>query len=851
MANQQDKDQSALNAAGNLKDAAKLAKDVGRVFAGDMTAIKDILLNKLFWEILLVFGLIISLVGMVIGGSITGVIENIAAMWSENWDENWEEAAIDSNGNELRLKTVGWIGTFFMTDSDTKVDIGEAALDFIKNLFTKNAQDNINSGSGTSDNTQIGNGAGTKVETNEYQTTVEAIGNQIQLTKALQDRLDMIKGRVKQRGEQIAAAAKEQYIQNQYSTYNQIAERLTLDLEKRMETGDGKILLYAGYNEELSEENFNFDLSAFELTDLQALKILAMFAIQNDCQLTEVDMWSLMDYLGWYNPLGKYEDLDDTSDSIYEVAVWEQHMGSDIGSAALAGYPITSVEFEPLKVPVWTGTCAPQWCYEEMAAIREHNQKYETLKESGRLPEDMISWDIKAPSGGNTFGIIDKLYYSAENHLTVMRSDYSSADQWTREEIQAACNEELLAYWDKYVWAQSKATTMGTVSRDADGKHSYTFGFSYYNSSRTTTDEKTGIKTIVSTSYRIDLRKYNGWFNYSTVSSGYATEGSVFTGLEGSTQYTVVLREITTTTRYDKDGKYIDSQSGYRDKSTLDSFTTYADSLETEAYQLYTKVDISFEARSIDELCFDLLGVWPGNLTKTVQTVRETAAGNLIGCTKDNQYSFCLQNARIDMGQLLGVPEFLIKTELFRSQSYSEMSDEVPLKTTKTTVEYGINTTEQDLQAPEKAKVIGSWRQVSADGRHLIWNIAGNQKYYIYARMTMEVTTVNKDGSTDYETAQVLLLIDTISPQADTKVENGTVYAAGHLGNENMKLSWNEIYTAPDGKQYTLTFTRDSGYQYESYVDSVMALAELLEIPYENWEPAMLRAQQLKRTPAA
>ena len=67
--------QSAIDTAGSLKNAAKLAADVGRVFAGDMSAIKSILTNRLVGGITLVALFIPAFVGIYrtgLGGELGG-----------------------------------------------------------------------------------------------------------------------------------------------------------------------------------------------------------------------------------------------------------------------------------------------------------------------------------------------------------------------------------------------------------------------------------------------------------------------------------------------------------------------------------------------------------------------------------------------------------------------------------------------------------------------------------------------------------------------------------------------------------------------------------------------------------
>lgn len=849
--------------AGKAKDAAKLAKDVGRIAAGDLTAIKDVLMNKLVWEIVLVFAVTVSLIGMVIGASITGVLNYISESWSTNWEENKMDQAINSNGDLAKYKSTGWLFT-----------LGNTVVDFVDDLFNGLTLDAILAGNGSSDNSQIEDvdieSAGKNPTQDDFKTTMEAIQGSAELTQALTDRLDMIKGRVMQRGLQIKKKVYSQYIDGKGSNYNEIAAVLQGQMDSAYQSGDSeKIYFYAGFDEALSEENIHFDTSAFELSDLQALKILAIFCIQHDCQLTEMDMWTLMDYCGWYD--ASYTgSLDDMPDSIYET-VFESHLfGNDIGSVTAENTPILNWEFEPLEVPVWTGTCATQWYYEELAQIKEHNNNYLTIKEAGQDLGELIPWGVDASSDKTgtgytlndinleqfeklgkykTFGIIDKLFYSAENNLTVYRKNYSSTDNYTQAEINALNSDKISNYWKKYIWACSKSTFNGTVARDENGNHSYTYSGSVPSDSYSLyADEETGIKTEVSVSYSLYL---SGGNNYLT------NDEYTFDGLSGKTKYKLYCKKCTATRKYDEAGALL-STSTTTSNQWVDSFTTFEDQMEAEAYELYLEVELSFKARSIDELAFDLLGIWPGSLKDTVQVVRTTGEGNLIGQSTldESKYSYCLNGGTIDFTT---IPELkvLIDSGMFpvsaylplkRSQSTSGTS--TPLTVTKTMCEYGVTGSNSPITDPKDIPMSG-WKTVSADGDTLVFDISGSMHYLVYMRWTYIAEVLNSDGTTTTTTEQYIFQIDEIRPGessdsyiADTPIENGFLYANGHLGNDSMLLSWTDTVTQ-DGRSTWLSFSRMTGYQYETYVDMVMALCELLRVDYASWEPALERAEEL------
>lgn len=994
MAEQKEKksaSQSARDAAGSIKDAAKLTRDVGRIFAGDMSAIKDVLMNKLFWEIVLVVALIVAAVGMIIGASITGVIQFLATSWAEHWDENKIDQAIQSNGDATYFKTAGWIFTVTNTFKDVVQDTFRALTQ--AGIAAANGRDNSN----LTDQEALA--AGKNPEADDYENTMQAIltddpENGIGLTPALQERLDMIIGRVKQRGIQLRNAAYDQYVTSRKSDYHDLADILTDEMEKKMDAGGGKVVMYAGFNDELSRENFKFDMSAFTLSELQALKILAIFSIQHDCQLTEMDIWTLMEYCGWYT--GESSELEDTADSIYDQVLQDQRYGNDIGSVTEKnlGIPVAAFEMHPLEVPYWSGSCAPQWYYEQQALIREHNRQYLAYWESGDIPEGMIPWGIQQPTrGSNTYtisgihvpaptsrydtlfkvtvettytfeivqigtakktiiadytpnqdivikdlafgytylvyrntysqmvasngnktkkelvdtlslgkftldeaytedtidtaldlsqfqqlssfkpyGIVDRLYYSAENNLTVLRNEYSSTESWDKETIKAL-GQKVYKYWEKYIWAREKNDGGGVVKRNDAGIHSYSYSGNIPSGSTSTTHDKEGyITKRVQTYYSCALyKKTSFWGGWSYVSGG----GRSYSNLEADTSYRFTITKHTTTTKYeytyDEEGNVtgtVPKQPTYSTSNyTSKTFTTFPKRLDTKAYELYAGLNVSFKARTVDEIAFDLLGIWPGKLSNTVQVVRTTKENNLVGVNEEGQYSYCLREGNMtglslhlseDLNKLgEDVKNFLMTIlkdlHLLRSRTVSK-SEDLPLTVITWKVEYCLNKDNPLANPNATPNTHEGWRSVEADKGHLIFDIKEDSTYYVHCRITQKTEILYSDGTTSESTDQFLFTIDVIAPKGrgfgseyykDTEVEDGALYADGHLGNEKMLLNWQDIYTDSKGTEHTLDFTRMAGYQYESYVDMVMALCELLEIDYEDWDPAIKRAKEI------
>ena len=978
--------------APNLYQAAKLAKDIARVAAGDMSAIKDILLNETFWKIIICFVLIISLTGFIMGGWLAAIIEFIAECWEQNWELNWEEQAISSNGDAWHLETTGWWVTLGHTFEDTVSD----CWDMLTGCSDQVAQAGVAGGAGR-DNTNINSAdaqaAGRNPEETDYETTLKAVHETPALNEALIARLDMIKGRVKQRGIQINEGVKSQYTGEAWFT-NGTAETIIKWIQKTTEDGvveDGnRLIVFTGYDTYESSKHINIDTSVFNLSDLQALKVLAIFCVQHDCQLTDMDMWTLMDYCGWFDEREADGALDDYSDSIYSQVMPDIKLGSDIDGLGFKDEVVMGIEFPSLRIPVWNGTCMPQWAYEEIAQIRHHNNNlqdgeypwgtktnygsityqfqrtelpalptecvnagdsawyyYEyrainqltgavdyavrvgegmgrTTHYNGEAVADYVFTGLQpetnytityalcklTPKAGNEgriyfnngsgfninyeeeydditiveekgvletfttaslygnysvddvqmdkffnlskvkpFGIVDKLYYSTENNVTLNHLEVTTDAVWTEAELIQMGLGEAVKYWEDYVWAAELPTAYaGVVYRSEDGVHSYIHH-----------------EQVMNTLERKEIAASSDYYNYLTkrtiilnenlpgggrqfVAEVGAFTDAVFTNLKGSTEYSISYKETLYIFRYDKDGNQIGEPSVSETVTERNTFTTYYDKREIVLYSIYTAVNVTFEARSVDDIAFDLLGIWPGALEDTVKTTEKTSQMNLIGKTTlggKEEYSYCLLRGDLELvvqdGPIMDTGS--IGNKLRRPKTVSYTASE-PFTTVITVYEYGIST--KKLTKLNQIPTSG-WKTVDSDGDQLVFDITPGKKYYTYMRITVLKQTLQENGTVNNEVAQYLFKIEEFKASATEPGSTSTAYANGQLGNDLLKYSWDDLVWNEELQRWDgpIIFVRQQSNQYETYVDLVMALCELLGVSYDDWDPAVQRAKDL------
>lgn len=633
MAEEQQKDhgtaftEKVTKAASAGVQAVKAAAKAG---AGDVAgAILEVLKSETFRNgliaIILCFSLLTTCVAMMAGSAITGAVQSLAQSWSENWDEAWAEQGIASNGSVLYQYTIGAISAG-----------AGAAWDTLKGLFKT---DNIVGGEDRNNSSIEG---GISFAENDYDKTIMSVTDEDALTAeggAIKKRIEMVKGRLTQRGNQLIQAAKSQY------SFKSIG----IGIGEALANYRDNPVLFAGID--FDSCTINIDSAAFEMSDIQALKILAAYSVQHDVDLTEVSMWDFLDYCGWYGNGGK-DILDSIEESIYNVSS-DAVFGQEIGGVVQEGENATTIYyFEPPKVPVWTGTCAPQWYYEEISQINQHNEDYYFLKSQGAASTDsMIPWGVTGEDDDldisafaelddvQTYGIIDRMFLSSESSLTIERTEYTGADEWARETI-ASLGSFISRLWDDTMGPKSATTSYGnTVKRDNDNNHSFTLKSGSQGSLKKDTTEG-----YIVTKYRYYLK--NTTTGENTTLRSVSADGATldFTGLSGDTTYKVMMQKTVIDNTPEEtvpvpsrpgDGNIsIMSESDISPQAngdvspqaageetvtyyTIDTFTTFQDTSTIQAYQLKLTIDVHFSPRSVDDLTLYLLGLWPGSLDNT------------------------------------------------------------------------------------------------------------------------------------------------------------------------------------------------------------------------------------------
>ena len=876
---------SAGTMASTMKDAAKLGVDAARLIGGDYSAIKDILRNKLFWEILLISALIISLVGMLLGSAIVGLITYVANTFYENLNESLLDQGIISSGSADYMLKKGWIYATCDTVFDTVVDIGKNIIDeafsSVKNLAVK-------IGIGTKDNSQIKDqeiqDAGRNPTQEDIDTTIQSVVDAHAANKAIIDRLEMIKGRVKQRGMQLAQAVEAQYI-GEGSQYEKIMQQIQKEATKKYEDENGTIVLFGGYDQKAAKQHLknSLDLSAFELSDLQALKILALFSIQYDCQLNDIDMWSLMNYCGWYLESASGQ-LDDMVDTIYQTPAPLQYYG-DLGNA-LSGMEISlaTFEFDPLIVPTWVGSCAPQWMVEEISQLKV------------KYGKDVDVTQFQGLSNIPYTGIVDRIYYVDSNSMTVNRTEWANADLTSdviRDRVMRY-SHNVQDTWNAYVWARSSwneggwhEDQKGDIRRDDEGNHSYTYMLNNLSQNEVITNTYSdGSKEVISVTYWLNLYELTNIHEHIWGDDYYWNEDAevlvqtipvvsehgpdhVFYDLNGSTYYALYLNERVDTMRYDAEGNLIDAETDY-DREILETFKTFPDKRDAVVYMMYLAVDISFNARSIDEISFDLLGIWPSSLYNTTRhfgsttypnsgTYKSYNASNMLGKNESNgnYYYYLTGGCCIEIDRTYGAPPMYSDGTFVDTHRSTSEKSTGRLAFRTVTYEYGLDVGQNGMTSIYETPDSG-WHQVSRDKAGILFEIPPKDGYRsAYLRVTVNERNILPSGDVEILTQRWLYKMDEFGPMGEgylaglwNPIIGGTEYAADHFGNRLLRKTWIDWSTGEFKSDGILYFERQSAYQYETYIDLVMALCEMLkeyghEISYENWEPAMKRAEEL------
>ena len=643
MADEQNKQGSAgddiSKAVGGLtngaKSAANAVKAAGEAAAGNvvgavMTVLKDEGLRNAIIACLLIFALIIVAFPMMIGAAIIAVVEAIARNWAENWDEAWMEQGVNSAGNSLYLYTLGGLNALIDAGIESIADGWDALMSAV--FPTKDKADNGSLGSD-----QVG-----EVTQEDYDVILKSLIDEKSLVGtngALQMRLDMIKARVEERGKQIQTIAVSQY--NMEAMGAAFAAGLA---ETRANP-----YLYCGVDS--LNSRVTVDTSAFELSDIQAIKILAAYSAQHDCDITSIDMWDLMDYCGWYDYARTQMPTNlDARNSIYHTEA-NAVIATEIGGVVNIGEDIYDIYQLPApEIPYWSGSFAPQWYVEETEQIRRIAKKM--LTEQGETIDNvdvnsslsttaLDALGIPTPSrfrklsNYETYGLVDIIYTATNATLTVSRTEYDVANAVTYDYVKN--NQYIMSQislrngWAGAIGPQEKTTSAGNVvKRTEDNKNIFVLKNAAPDYKYALRNEATG--------------NYTEYFYVPEEESDL-----VFEGLAADTAYTLCRKdridyvpdpteppEPTTKPapivppgneeimlpQADKEQPIkggLPSLPVISEK--IDSFRTYPPEGSNETYQLVMEVNISFAARSIDDIAMNVIGLWKGSLNDTTTDV--------------------------------------------------------------------------------------------------------------------------------------------------------------------------------------------------------------------------------------
>ncbi|MBQ8620899.1 MAG: hypothetical protein IJ422_01145 [Oscillospiraceae bacterium] len=330
-------------------------------------------------------------------------------------------------------------------------------------------------------NQSLAEGNDNRFSVDDYKTTVDSLINAEALVGengALMKRIKMLRGRIEERGKQLAVEANSQYI----------SDAIGIAIATVLYESFDNPLLYKG----IGNIDVNFDMEAFQLSDIQAIKLLAAYSIQHDCDITSIDMWDLMDYAGWFDDVYTGLEISDFGlESIYQGTT-ETVFGSDIGGVVHVGQDATAIY--QLKAPTvlfWRGNFAPQWYYEELQQIRKMNEEYyynlnagKTDEIAGLIPIGVTSEDDEEINTVgftklNTFtpyGIIDKLYTTGSATLTITHTEIEDAQIYYDEaQDQFIDSPSILDSWLAAFQTIVETTDSGNIYiRDEDGIHIYT-----------------------------------------------------------------------------------------------------------------------------------------------------------------------------------------------------------------------------------------------------------------------------------------------------------------------------------------------------------------------------------------
>lgn len=610
--------------AKNIGSAAKKAA-VGNYVGAAATLLKDGNFLKSLGHIakaviavILVFSFLIVGVGMLVGAAIWGGVQELANSVVKNWNEAWEQEGIASQGNVLYLYSTGALHAGISAIGDSIVEAIEKVFDATHEILGMDAS-----------NDELG---GTDIKNEDYTQTISSVSDKDALVGSdgiLQRKLDLVKGRLEQRGEQLASEAGGLYSASILG--KEISESLAALLD--ISPQNGTLQLCAGIDWDNS--SLDVDTSAFLLNDVQALKILAAYSVQHDCVLANTDMWGIMDYCGWYGRQLSY--VPDTSPSLYSAKA-DGAYTEEIAGLVQAGDSINTSTFhlDPPSVPFWSGKAAPQWYYEEIKQLEKINEDYQMAIDAAQTREELeaaknglhFETDAKGQlvlsnfeklGKTHTFGILDKMFLSSTASVQISRSEYfpvKNASEIVFHEL--GTNAQKL--WNTVVGDKSTTTGKGnTIQRNEDGSHSFILNNTNAACSYFLQNDTTGLAT--------DVRQ--------------GGEPIVWNGLAANTHYSVFCRFRNSVKRIDNDSHIHETDFGDDSGSAkpvippvslpdmvIDEFTTLSKADKVEAYKLQCNSKVRFAERDLEDLLFNELGLWCGSLEDTtVLNGVEYAAG--------------------------------------------------------------------------------------------------------------------------------------------------------------------------------------------------------------------------------
>ena len=571
--------------AGAARSAAAAVKAAGKAAAGDVAgAVIDVLKNpellKAIIITVVVVCFLVTFVFLAVGAALVQMIQMIMDGYEAYFTDFVTQNGIDSNGNKIKL----WDDAY---NSSMK-----ALWLSISDFFT--GEENHESG--------------TDFDIEDHQKTVESVIDAEAFAGAdgaLIKRIELIKSRVMERGAQLLKTMTD------YS-WDTVCLTLALDICEK----SNNFLLYNG----ISDVNVNVDVSCFALTDIQCVKILAAYCAQWECDIQSVDIWGLMNYLGWYATENGTTSMQDSANAgtIYDTSLvsrfTEEFYGAYSAGTVVGSGETSGIELGSPEIPIWKGTFIPQYLLEEMAQLRKMDAEGKIV-----LPKDgsgNIKWEECCPNyeyeGG--MGLIDYLF-TGSAFASISRTDYTgidaSVDEFLAELLDKGL-EEIVDWWNG-LWGEEETSepVSITVSKRGINEKCTVKQTIYADGSASTYSVTTANDLFVFTPQTMVIAQA-GSENYTEMSYN-ATVGGVGVGKKS-----YFANDLLPNTEYSIYIQTPDFVNGGYTYFWVDTFTTVFDTEEGKIYQAYqieVNVDITYRARSVDELAFDIIGLWPGDLS--------------------------------------------------------------------------------------------------------------------------------------------------------------------------------------------------------------------------------------------